>query len=55
MVSRDHGLSVRRQCKLLLLVRSGLYYSPKGESAANLRFMEIIHCLAGHACMPEKG
>ena len=42
MVSRDLGLSVRRQCKLLLLVRSGLYYSPKGESAANLRFMEII-------------
>jgi putative transposase len=55
MVSRDLDLSVRRQCKLLSLVRSGFYYSPKGESAENLRFMEIIHCLAGHACMPEKG
>jgi len=42
MVSRDQDLSVRRQCKLLSLVRSGFYYSPKGESAANLRFMEII-------------
>ena len=55
MGGRDRDLSVRRQCKLLSLVRSGFYYSPKGESAANLRFMEIIHCLAGHACMPEKG
>jgi putative transposase len=42
MVSRDHDLSVRRQCKLLSLVRSNLYYSPKGESAENLKFMEII-------------
>jgi len=42
MVSRDQGLSVRRQCKLLSLVRSGLYYSPKGESVENLRFMVII-------------
>jgi len=42
MVSRDQNLSVRRQCKLLSLVRSGFYYSPKGESAENLRFMKII-------------
>ena len=42
MVSRDHNLSVRRQCGLLLLARSNLYYQPKGESAENLRFMEII-------------
>ena len=27
---------------LLTLVRSNLYYVPKGESAENLRFMEII-------------
>jgi hypothetical protein len=44
MVSKDHKLSVRRQCKLLTLTRSHLYYEPKGESAENLRFMEIIHC-----------
>ncbi len=42
MVSRDRDLSVRRQCKLLSLVRSGFYYSPKGESAENLKFMVII-------------
>ncbi len=42
MVSKDHNLSVRRQCGLLLLARSNLYYQPKGESAENLRFMEII-------------
>nr|WP_157063847.1 IS3 family transposase [Phaeobacter sp. 11ANDIMAR09] len=42
MVSKDHKLSVRRQCKLLTLARSNLYYQPKGESAENLRFMEII-------------
>jgi len=42
MVSRDHNLSIRRQCGLLSLARSHLYYQPKGESAENLRFMEII-------------
>ena len=42
MVSRDHKLSIRRQCSLLTLTRSNLYYEPKGESAENLRFMEII-------------
>ena len=42
MVSKDHKLSVRRQCVLLTLVRSNLYYDPKSESAENLQFMEII-------------
>lgn len=42
MVSKDHELSVRRQCKLLTLTRSNLYYEPKGESAENLRYMAII-------------
>ena len=42
MVSRDHKLSVRRQCGLLSLARSNLYYQPKGESGENLRFMGII-------------
>lgn len=42
MVSSNHSLSIRRQCKLLRLTRSGLYYQPVGESAENLRFMEII-------------
>jgi len=42
MVSRDHKLSMRKQCALLQLSRSRLYYQPVGESAENLRFMEII-------------
>ena len=42
MVSKDHKLRVRRQCALLTLTRSNLYYHPKGESAENLRFMAII-------------
>tara|TARA_B100000780_G_scaffold273836_1_gene237937 strand:+ start:380 stop:1210 length:831 start_codon:yes stop_codon:yes gene_type:complete len=42
MVSKDHDLSVRRQCGLLSLARLNLYYQPKGEGAENLRFMIII-------------
>jgi putative transposase len=42
MVSADHQLSQRRQCALLRLARSGLYYRPVGESAENLRFMDLI-------------
>jgi len=42
MVSKDYELSVRRQCVLLSLARSNLYYQPKGESTENLRFMAII-------------
>ena len=42
MVSRDHRLSLRKQCALLQLSRSRLYYQPVGESAENLRFMGMI-------------
>lgn len=42
MSSVDHKLSQRRQCALLRLSRSSLYYQPVGESAENLRFMESI-------------
>jgi putative transposase len=35
-------LSVRRQCELLGLHRSSLYYRPTGESAENLRWMRRI-------------
>ena len=39
----DHPqLSVRRQCELLGLSRSSLYYEPAAESAANLRLMRLI-------------
>ena len=42
MTHEHPDLSVRRQCKLLSLVRSSLYYQPRGESAENLAFMVII-------------
>ena len=36
------GLSVRRQCKLLEINRSELYYSPVGESEENLEIMRLM-------------
>ena len=42
MVSKDHRLSVRRQCALLTLTRSNLHYEAQGENAENLRYMAII-------------
>ena len=42
-VDRDHPkLSVSRQCRLLSISRSGLYYEKKGESAFNLEVMRRI-------------
>lgn len=41
MVNRDHKLSLRKRCELLQPSRSCLYYRPVGESAENLRFIEI--------------
>jgi putative transposase len=35
-------LSVVRQCDLLEIHRSGLYYQPVGESEENLRLMRLI-------------
>ena len=46
MVVRDHpALSLRRQCHLLSVCRSSLYYEPKGESAATLALMRRIDAL----------
>jgi len=43
MVENGHSqLSVRRQCQLLSLQRSCLYYQPKGESALNQELMDLI-------------
>ena len=42
MVSKDHKLSMRRQCELLHAVAVAAVLSAEGESAENLRFMEII-------------
>jgi putative transposase len=35
-------LSVRRQCELLGLSRSSLYYEPAEETAENLRLMRLL-------------
>jgi len=42
MIERKGQLSQRKQCELLSIHRSGLYYKPKEESAMNLRLMNII-------------
>jgi len=43
LVEVDHPeLSVRRQCELLGLSRSSLYYQPIGETPENLRLMRLI-------------
>ncbi len=42
-MSKDHPqLPVVRQCELLGISRSGFYYAPAGESAANLAQMRLI-------------
>ena len=43
MIVRDHpALSLSRQCRLLSLGRSSLYYQPKGESEETLALMRRI-------------
>jgi putative transposase len=43
LVEPEHAaLSVRRQCELLGLNRSSLYYAPAAETPANLRLMRLI-------------
>ncbi len=42
LVDTQHDLSVRKQCELLSIHRSGLYYAPKGESQENLEIMRIM-------------
>lgn len=43
MVDRSNlALSIRSQCEILGLHRSGLYYKPSGETALNLELMRLI-------------
>jgi putative transposase len=43
LVERGHpAISVRRQCELLGIHRSGLYYEPVGESEENLLLMRLL-------------
>jgi putative transposase len=42
-VERDHAdISIRRQCELLGVNRSGLYYEPLGEREENLALMRLL-------------
>jgi putative transposase len=41
-VDKEHILSIRRQCSLLSVQRSGLYYSPLGEKQDNLEIMRLM-------------
>lgn len=54
MIDTEHKvLSIRRQCQILEISRSGFYYMPKGESALNLELTRLMdeHYLKH----PEKG
>jgi putative transposase len=43
LVDADHQqISQRRQCQLLGLHRSGLFYQPQGESSENLKLMNLL-------------
>jgi putative transposase len=42
LIDKNHALSVRKQCEILEVNRSGLYYEPKGEPKENLEIMEIM-------------
>jgi len=41
-VSKESELSIRKQCILLEVNRSSVYYKPKGESIENLNIMRIM-------------
>jgi putative transposase len=54
MIALEHPtLSMRRQCQLLGLHRSGLYYHPVAESAKNLLLMQLLD--RQYTCHPEQG
>lgn len=43
LIVKGHSrLSIKRQCELMGLARSGFYYTPRGESALNLELMRLI-------------
>ena len=46
-ISVNKQLSIRRQCELMEVNRSNMYYKPLGESAENLSIMRLMdeHCL----------
>src|SRR5512136_3168629 len=53
MISREHPLPVTRQCQLLALPRSSVYYTPQPVSAATLTLMRQLDEL--HLAYPFAG
>jgi len=51
--NKDENMSLRKQCKILNISRSGLYYEPKGESEYNLELMNMID--AEYTSHPDMG
>ena len=41
-IEKEAVLSIRKQCALLDITRSALYYQAKGESKSNIQMMEIM-------------
>ena len=46
MVDRDDALSISRQCALLGISRSSVYYTPRGQSAESLALMRRLDALS---------
>jgi len=42
LIDREHVLSTRKQCEILSVHRSGLYYYPQGEKKENLEIMRTM-------------
>lgn len=42
MIAPDKDISIKRQCELLNIHRSGLYYTPSSESQENLKIMRFL-------------
>src|SRR5665213_772889 len=42
MIERGTPMSITRQCELLKIHRSGLYYQPRAESEENLLLMRLL-------------
>jgi putative transposase len=42
LIDREHTLSARKQCEILAVHRSSLYYNPQGEKEDNLEIMRIM-------------
>lgn len=53
MVDTSHELSIRSQCRLLGIHRSGFYYAPAGESEENLDIMRLLD--ERHLAYPTHG